>query len=183
MFSKTAAARVAIRSKSGERTIRRWADACLRTSVVALVCLAFAGPALASSVFDGDWSVVIVTRAGSCDPSFRYGVTISDGAVLNGGGSPAEVRGRVTRSGTVQVSVQAGNQWASGSGRLGRNSGGGVWRGQGSAGACEGTWIAQRRTDAAQAEGPGRPVYNYAPQNAWRQNSWQQNSWQQNSWH
>lgn len=172
MFNKTTAARAAMKSKSGERTIYRWAEASLRASVVALACLAFAGPALASSAFDGDWSVVIVTRGGDCDPSLRYAVTITDGAVLNGGGSPVDVRGQVTRSGAVQVSVQAGNQWASGSGRLGRNSGGGVWRGQGSAGACEGTWIAQRRTDGVAAEAPGRPVYNYAPRNSWHQDSW-----------
>jgi len=43
--------------------------------------------------------------------------------------------------------------------------GGGVWRGQGSAGACRGTWVAQRvGYDAqAQAQRPGRPTYDYAP--------------------
>ena len=133
-------------------------------SMLAMACVAVAGPACARSQFDGDWSVVIVTRGGACEPTVRYGVTISDGAVLNSGGVPAEVQGRVSIGGSVRVSVQSGNEWASGSGRLGRNSGGGVWHGQGSAGACQGTWIAQRRTNAAEAEATGRPIYSYAPQ-------------------
>jgi hypothetical protein len=163
MLSKTAAASDASWLKSGAPRIGHRLGACLRTSLLAVACVAVAGPAFARSQFDGDWSVVINTRGGACEPSIRYGVTISDGAVLNSGGAPADVRGRVSRSGAVRVNVQAGNQWASGSGRLGRYTGGGVWRGQGSAGTCEGTWVAQRRTNAVEAEGPGRPIYNYAP--------------------
>ena len=163
MFSKTAVALGALRPKSGGRTTGRRLRACLQMSILALACFAVAGPAFARSAFDGDWSVVIVTRGGACAPSFRYGVTISDGAVLNSGGSPANVQGRVTRNGSVRVLVQSGNEWANGYGRLGRNSGGGIWRGQGSSGACEGTWIAQRRANAAEAEAPGGPIYNYAP--------------------
>lgn len=164
MLSKTEAVLGALSQKSGALNYGRRLGGYIRTSVLAIACVAVAGPALARNRFDGDWSVVIVTRGGACDPSFRYGVTIADGAVINSGGSPADVRGRVSPNGAVRVSVQSGNQWASGSGRLGRNSGGGVWRGQGSAGTCEGTWIAQRRSNAIEAEGPGQPIYNYAPQ-------------------
>jgi hypothetical protein len=137
--------------------------ALLQTSFLALACAAAAGPAHARTAFDGDWSVVIMTQAGSCDPSFRYGVQISDGMVINSGGSPANVQGRVSPSGAVRVDVQAGGQWASGSGRLGASQGTGVWRGQGSAGACSGTWVATRRGNGPYAEQPGQPVYNYAP--------------------
>ena len=163
MLSKNEAISGVLSRKGGARGFGRRLGGCIRTVVLATACLAIAGPAFARSQFDGDWSVVIVTRGGACEPSFRYGVSIANGEVLNSGGSPADVRGRVSSNGAVRVSVQAGNQWASGSGRLGRNSGGGVWHGQGSAGTCDGTWIAQRRS-AVEAEGPGRPIYNYAPQ-------------------
>ena len=176
MFSENAVALSAFGPKSDARGFGRQIGGYVRMSVLATACIALAGPAFARSQFDGDWSVVIVTRDGACEPTIRYGVTISDGAVLNAGGAPVDVQGRVSPGGTVRVSVQSDNAWASGSGRLGRNSGGGVWRGQGSAGACEGTWIAQRRSNAAEAEGPGRPIYNYAPQTYAPQ--WQSPQWQ-----
>jgi hypothetical protein len=112
--------------------------------VVAFGLIAASTMAFAHTVYDGDWSVLILTRGGACEPSVRYGVQIADGRVVNGGGI-ATVRGRVTRNGAVSVTVQSGNQWANGSGRLGRNRGGGAWRGQGTSGACRGTWVAERR--------------------------------------
>ena len=105
--------------------------------VVAFAWIAVPATAFAHTVYDGDWSVLIFTRGGACEPSVRYGVQIADGMVINGGGI-ATVQGRVTRSGTVSVIVRSGNQWPNGSGRLGRNRGGGAWRGQG-------TWVAERR--------------------------------------
>jgi hypothetical protein len=136
----------------------------LQTAILALACAAVASPAFARSAarnaFDGDWSVVISTQSGACDPSFRYGVQIADGQVLNGGNSSADVRGQVAPSGLIRVNVQAGGQWANGSGRLERTRGSGVWQGQGSAGACSGTWVAQRQGygPVAGAEEPGAPM-------------------------
>jgi hypothetical protein len=101
--------------------------------------------ASASSAFDGDWSVLIQTRVGECTPTYRYGVRIQNGEVLNGGGEPVEVEGHVARNGAVRVTVAAGGQEAHGAGRLSRTTGGGTWRGQGSAGTCAGTWVAERR--------------------------------------
>ena len=98
-----------------------------------------------SSVFDGDWSVLIQTRSGNCEPTFRYGVQIQNGRILNGGAEQVAVDGRVTPNGLVRVSVSAGNQEAQGAGRLSRASGGGTWRGQGSVGSCAGNWVAERR--------------------------------------
>jgi hypothetical protein len=98
-----------------------------------------------SSVFDGDWSVLIQTRSGNCEPTFRYGVQIQNGRILNGGADQVAVDGQVTPSGLVRVSVSAGNQEAQGAGRLSRASGGGTWRGQGAVGSCAGTWVAERR--------------------------------------
>lgn len=99
----------------------------------------------AANAFDGDWSVLIQTRDGNCDPAYRYGVQIQNGDILNGGSAPVTVEGHVAPSGAVQVSVAAGNQEAHGAGRLSRTSGMGTWRGQGLLGTCAGTWMAERR--------------------------------------
>src|SRR5271154_2775570 len=121
--------------------LRDW----LLTFVLALGCAALAGPAFGRTVFDGDWSVLIVTRGGACDPAYRYGVRITDGTVANDGSSASAVQGRVAPTGAVRVTVRSGNQWADGSGRLSSNRGGGVWKGQSSSGSCSGTWEAERR--------------------------------------
>ncbi len=88
----------------------------------AITAISAATPASAAP-FDGSWSVTIMTRSGSCDPAYRYGVTISNG-VVSGGGA-ASVSGRVSNSGAVRVMVSSPVGSASGSGRLSRNSGGG----------------------------------------------------------
>jgi hypothetical protein len=120
----------------------------LRASVPILVAafawIAVPVKAFARTVYDGDWSVLIFTRGGACEPAVRCGVQITDGMVIYGGGM-ATVQGQVSRSGTVSVIVRSGNQWANGSGRLGRNRGVGAWRGQGTSGTCRGTWVAKRR--------------------------------------
>jgi hypothetical protein len=100
------------------------------------VSTAQAGP------FDGSWSVLIVTRSGACDPSFRTSVYISNGIVSGGGG--ANVSGRVSNSGSVSVCVSGGPGRACGGGRLRGNSGGGSWSGSGSQGRCSGAWSASR---------------------------------------
>ena len=113
----------------------------------ALACAGIAplsDAAAARTSYDGTWSVVIMTRSGSCDSALRYQVQINNGYVLNEAGS-VNLQGRVASSGAVRVSVSAGGQWANGSGRLSRSHGSGLWRGQGSAGTCAGVWQAERR--------------------------------------
>jgi len=170
MLTKTAAAFGALlgemRPKCSARTTAQRISVCLQISILALACVAVAAPAFARSEFDGDWSVVIMSRGGACEPSFRYSVEISNGKVINTGGAGVTVQGRVTPRGNVRVVVQSGNEWADGSGRLGRNGGGGIWRGQGSSGACEGTWMAERRPNSAEAAAAGTPIYNYVPEMA-----------------
>jgi hypothetical protein len=100
-----------------------------------------APPAHAAS-FDGPWSVVVVTRSGPCDPSYRYGVMIRGGLVSYQGGGAVNVSGRVSKSGHVSVNVSAAGNSALGSGRLSGGRGGGTWRGHGPSGACSGTWSA-----------------------------------------
>ena len=93
------------------------------------------------AAFDGSWSVAIITRSGACDPSYRFRVEIIDGDVVYEG-RPA---GRVARNGGVYVNISQGGQQAAGQGRLSRDHGTGVWRGNGSAGTCAGVWQAERR--------------------------------------
>jgi hypothetical protein len=117
----------------------------LLTSVLALAGVAVASPAFSRTVFDGEWSVLIVTHGGVCDPAYRYGLQITNGTVINDGSSAAAVQGRVTPTGAVRVTVRSGNQRADGSGRLSSNRGAGIWKGQSTSGTCSGTWQAERR--------------------------------------
>ena len=100
--------------------------------------------ALARSPFDGSWSVVIITRSGNCDRATRAGVRIFDG-YISSEGSGFDLRGQVSRNGTLRAVISAGSQSASGAGRLSRTRGHGVWRGRGNSGYCGGTWEAERR--------------------------------------
>jgi hypothetical protein len=127
------------------RTITRPPHACFVTSVLALAGAGIAAPTHAQSAYDGPWSIVITTRGGTCQSGMRYGVNISNGQIINPAAGAADVQGRITPRGAVRVTVRSGGAWALGSGRLGRVAGGGVWRGQGSSGLCNGTWVAQRR--------------------------------------
>jgi hypothetical protein len=158
------ASKIASKPEGGEAMLRPHLRSGLYACALVLAGLTVADPAFARSPYDGAWSVVVMTRGGACQSGMRYGVQIVNGQVVGGEGG-ASVQGRVAPSGAVSVAVQAGGQWARGSGRLSMSSGGGAWRGQGSAGACQGTWAAQRVGGAAQAqvERPGRPIYNYAP--------------------
>jgi BA14K-like protein len=135
----------------------------LLTTTLALAGAGAVSSAHAQTPYDGPWSVVITTLSGACQAGVRLGVQISNGVVVNPTGGAVDVQGRVNLRGAVQVSVRSGNQWAVGSGRLSRVSGGGAWRGQGSSGFCEGSWAAQRSGAAITAQAPGGPIYNYAP--------------------
>jgi hypothetical protein len=158
MLNKTRRSRAPSRDSRTKRL-----HAYLQASALVIGCTTIAAPAIARTPYDGDWSVVIATRGGACPPSVRYGVQIINGMVVNPSGQ-AQVQGRVSPNGAVRVSVQAGGQSASGSGRLSRTGGGGVWSGQGNAGFCQGTWVAERSAGyAAATQAPRRPIYNYVP--------------------
>src|SRR6267378_4271618 len=62
------------------------------------------GTAVARASYDGSWSVLIITQSGACDRAYRYGVQISNGSVLYGGGGPVSLQGRVARNGVIRVS-------------------------------------------------------------------------------
>jgi hypothetical protein len=129
-----------------------------------LVACALASPgagavslAFASTSYVGNWSVVITTRVGACDPTSRFRLQITNGAVVNGAANDVDVRGKVGRDGSVSVSVHSGEAYAVASGRLSGETGSGTWKGQGSNGVCEGTWTAERR-GAGAASVPPRPA-------------------------
>jgi len=123
---------------------RFFANGVAAAAFAASAALASAPSASAAS-FDGNWSVLIVTQRGPCDPAYRYGLTIQNGVVFYQGSAAVNVSGRVSGNGSVSVRVWAGSQSASGSGRLARGSGRGTWRGVGSAGTCSGYWTAEQR--------------------------------------
>jgi hypothetical protein len=123
--------------------IYRRIHTCIASFLLVVASVAIVGPASALTLYDGEWSVVIVTRIGACDPSYRVEVHITRGAIDSGG--LAAVQGQVTSTGSVKVTVRSGSQWAYGSGFLAKNHGRGVWRGQGNSGSCGGRWAAERR--------------------------------------
>ena len=117
----------------------------IRASVLASICVgAFATAAPARTIYDGSWSVLIVTQRGNCDRAFRYGVDIVNGRVVYSGGI-VHFSGNVSSGGQVRVAVSSGRARANGSGRLSRNVGRGSWSGFSGPDRCSGYWEAQRR--------------------------------------
>src|SRR5712672_3453931 len=113
-----------------------------------LVLLAATAPGSARSAqsgFDGRWSVVIITEAGACDRSYRYGLVVSRGRIYHEGDSSVAISGGVDPRGRVSVSLSYGQSAAQGSGRLSRSDGEGRWQGASSGSRCSGRWLAQRR--------------------------------------
>jgi hypothetical protein len=116
-----------------------------RAGVLAFLCVA-ALPDMASAqrMFDGSWSVLVVTERGTCDRAYRYGISIRSGRVVYEGGV-VNFTGRVAANGAVQVRVTSGNAFAAGTGRLSRNAGRGRWNGRSGGDRCSGYWTAERR--------------------------------------
>ncbi|MGJ5048036.1 hypothetical protein ACQR09_13280 [Bradyrhizobium oligotrophicum] len=123
------------------RLIRRAISAALKTALLTGLAGLPARPAHAAG-FDGAWTVLIITEAGSCDQGYSFPIRISRGRVLSN--STANITGSVGRSGAVTVRVSQGGASASGTGRLGATSGFGRWSGKGSSGTCRGRWQATR---------------------------------------
>lgn len=116
-----------------------------RIVVLVLACVAsLPDKATARTVYDGSWSVLIVTQQGNCDRAYRYGVEIVNGRVIYNGGI-VNMSGHVNSGGGVTVQVSSGNGYANGSGRLSRSAGRGSWSGGSGSSACSGYWEAERR--------------------------------------
>jgi hypothetical protein len=108
-----------------------WIFACVAGCIVAP---AFAN---AQTPYDGTWSVTVQTKAGSCDPTASYAVTVLDGKVSG----PANVSGTVSRSGAVRVSIGA----AYANGQLDGSAGSGKWSGASGGVPCSGRWEASKQ--------------------------------------
>jgi hypothetical protein len=118
----------------------------LLTLVTALALLKMgAAPAIAQAAYDGQWSVLVITDAGTCDRAYRYPVRISRGRVghAHPENTTFNIRGRVGKGGVIHVTVSRGDKRADGIGRLTRNGGTGKWKS--SRGECSGKWQAERR--------------------------------------
>jgi hypothetical protein len=97
----------------------------------------------AGSKYDGQWSVVVYTSSGRCDPSYRFSGQIVNGEISYAYGS-IEVSGRVEPSGATHVHVTAGNGHGEAHGHMTATRGSGTWSGEGPDGRCAGTWVATR---------------------------------------
>jgi hypothetical protein len=105
--------------------------------LIAAAALATA-PAMAQTPYDGLWNVTIVTKAGTCEPSTRSTLTVSDGKVSGAG---TDVTGSIGREGLVRVSI--GGAYANG--QLSGNAGSGKWNGASAGIPCSGRWQASRQ--------------------------------------
>ena len=110
----------------------------------------------ATGAFDGFWSVLIITEKGTCDRGYRYAVRIKGGRVghADPAGSSFKISGSVAGGGAARVSVARGNQSASGTGRMSRNSGSGRWQSRPRANAP----ASGRPSGAAASIGRGHPI-------------------------
>lgn len=106
--------------------------------LVASALTASAAPAMAQTPYDGLWSVTIVTRTGSCEPSARSTLTVADGKISAAG---ADVSGSIGREGVVRVSING----AYANGHLNGNAGSGKWNGASAGIPCSGHWEASRQ--------------------------------------
>jgi hypothetical protein len=103
-------------------------------------------PSAIASPFDGNWRVVAQTTQGHCG-SIQFGLAINGGRIHSAsgyyvGGYPAQLGGRVSRSGYLDVIAVAGPRTAYAVGRLQRFQGSGTWAGSGPSGICSGVWNA-----------------------------------------
>jgi len=112
-------------------------------TILSVAALSPAGALAAPAAFDGSWSVQIATSRGACPSDVGFAVDVRDGVVSAVG--LLNVSGNVAANGATRVRISAGNQSASGTGRLTGNSGSGTWQGVSAQGACAGKWSASRR--------------------------------------
>jgi hypothetical protein len=114
----------------------------LAATAILTAPLATAGTAIAAS-YDGLWSVLIITQAGSCDAAYSYPFRVAGGRISSAGSF--DISGRVSGGGAVQVRISAGGSVANGTGTLGSGgSGAGRWTAKLSGGNCSGRWQATR---------------------------------------
>ena len=108
------------------------------SSVFIGACAVSTTAAFSAQSYDGLWNVTIVTNSGSCEPTARYPLTVTDGRITAPG---ADVSGKVGPQGLVKVSIGA----AYANGQLSGNTGSGKWNGASGGVPCSGRWEASRQ--------------------------------------
>ena len=111
------------------------------------MAVAGAGMAEAKAPFDGPWAVIIMTQSGTCDPAYRYAVSVTDGNIVadaRESSGVVAISGKIDGAGQVRVNLNRGEQRASAIGKLSANGGAGTWSGKSSSSACSGSWEAKR---------------------------------------
>jgi hypothetical protein len=114
------------------RRIRRALPVLLVLSAMTL----FAAPAVAQTEYDGLWSVTVVTKTGSCQPTTSYPLVVTDGNVSGA----ADLSGSVGRNGVVRASLRG----AFASGQLSGHAGSGRWNSASAGMPCSGRWMATK---------------------------------------
>jgi len=133
---------IAVSADVGRAGALRWIFSAAVVAALAAPGAADARTARRGGGYDGVWNVLIITQAGSCDPAYSYPFQVSGGRISSAGA--ADVSGSVGAGGGVTVRISAGGSVATGSGRLGGNSGVGRWSARLSNGNCSGRWQATR---------------------------------------
>jgi type 1 fimbria pilin len=110
----------------------------LAAAFAAAATLAAAPASADSNAYDGLWTVTVVTKTGSCEPTTSSTLTVTDGKVSAGG---AAVSGKVGRAGLVRVSING----AYANGQLNGKTGSGKWNGASAGVPCSGRWEASRQ--------------------------------------
>jgi hypothetical protein len=116
-------------------------QARIRTAFLAFAATAagLAGTsATAQTPYDGLWNVTVMTKTGSCEPSSRSTLTVTDGKISAAG---ADVSGSIGREGLVRVTIRG----AYANGQLSGNAGSGKWNGASAGIPCSGRWEASRQ--------------------------------------
>jgi hypothetical protein len=95
-----------------------------------------AGPALAGTPYDGVWDVTVETRAGSCEHSAQYRLTVLDGKISGA----ANIAGTVAHEGMVKVTLNGAYAF----GQLDGKIGSGKWNAASAGKPCSGHWQATK---------------------------------------
>lgn len=114
---------------------------------LSLAALLPAGAADAG-LYNGTWTVELVTERGVCDGRRTYSVAVQEGQVrlLSATDATTHMSGRVSSDGTVGLDVAQGSASGSVHGQLQAQSGSGTWK---VSGLCSGRWAASRRSTVA----------------------------------
>jgi hypothetical protein len=95
-----------------------------------------AGPAIAGTPYDGVRDITVETKAGSCDPSAQFRLTVQDGKVSGA----ANIIGTIAHEGMVKVTLNGAYAF----GQLGGHFGSGRWNAASVGKPCSGHWQATK---------------------------------------